>query len=202
VNIVRNLGWNDGVNYALNVSSDSMFGGVQINGQDNNNIYQRVGDLTIASPSTNSIIFKTSYATWDAMRLNTSGISMNTSLHVSGIAILNNSTTCLSSFTVSGTAILNNATSCISFLNVSGTATINNQISCLSSLNISGAYNLGPLYINDSIGTQNTFLQIGTKGNISTIRGSVYTTFRMFRKCIRYTHKTIQWCRCILQSKL
>ena len=32
VNIVQNLGWNDGVNYALNVSGYSMFGGVQING--------------------------------------------------------------------------------------------------------------------------------------------------------------------------
>ena len=43
VNIVQNLGWNDGVNYALNVSGYSMFGGVQINGQDSNNIYKRVG---------------------------------------------------------------------------------------------------------------------------------------------------------------
>jgi hypothetical protein len=56
VNIVQNLGWNDGVNYALNVSGYSMFGGVQVNGQDTNNIYKRVGDLTIASPSTSSII--------------------------------------------------------------------------------------------------------------------------------------------------
>ncbi len=34
VNIVNNAVWNDGVNYALNVSGYSMFGGVQINEQD------------------------------------------------------------------------------------------------------------------------------------------------------------------------
>ncbi len=39
VNLVQNLGWNDGVSYALNLSGYSMFGGVQINGQDTNNIY-------------------------------------------------------------------------------------------------------------------------------------------------------------------
>ena len=212
VNIVQNLGWNDGVNYALNVSGYSMFGGIQINGQDTNNIYKRIGDLTIASPSLSSIILKTNYGNWEAMRLNSSGISVNTSFYVSGTAILNNQLTCLSTLNVSGTAILNNqltclsnlnvsgtvilnnATSCLSNLNVSGattisnqitclsslnisgTATINNQISCLSSLNVSGTSNLGPLYINNSIGTQNTFLQIGTTGNILTIRGSVYTT--------------------------
>ncbi len=38
VNIVKKLGWNDGVNYALNVSGYSMFGGVQIKCQDSNNI--------------------------------------------------------------------------------------------------------------------------------------------------------------------
>jgi hypothetical protein len=194
VNIVQNLGWNDGVNYALNVSGYSMFGGIQINGQDTNNIYKRIGDLTIASPSLSSIILKTNYGNWEAMRLNSSGISVNTSfyvsgtailnnqltclstLNVSGTAILNNQLTCLSNFNVSGTVILNNATSCLSNLNVSGATIISNQITCLSSLNISGTSNLGPLYINNSIGTQNTFLQIGTTGNILTIRGSVYTT--------------------------
>ena len=139
VNIVQNLGWNDGVNYALNVSGYSMFGGVQINGQDSNNIYKRVGDLTIASPSINSIILKTNYGNWEAMRLNTSGISINTSLYISGVTTLNNATT------------------------------------CTSSLNVSGVSNLGPLYINNGVGTQNTFFQIGTTGNILTVRGSGYT---------------------------
>ncbi len=74
-----------------------MFGGVQINGQDTNNIYKRVGDLTIASPSTDSIIFKSSYGVWEAMRLNTGGVSINTSLYVSGTPILNDATTCASS---------------------------------------------------------------------------------------------------------
>ncbi len=82
VNIVQNLGWNDGVNYALNVSGYSMFGGVQINGPDTNNIYKRVGDLIIASPSTNSIILKSNYGNWETMRLNSAGISMNTSLYI------------------------------------------------------------------------------------------------------------------------
>ena len=107
-----------------------MFGGIQINGQDTNNIYKRVGDLTIASPSLSSIILKTNYGNWEAMRLNSSGISMNTSLYISGVTTLNNTTTCLSS------------------LNVSGTTVLNNQLTCLSSLSVSGTSNLGPLYIN------------------------------------------------------
>ncbi len=57
MNIVNNTVWNDGVNCALNVSRYSMFGGVQINGQDSNNIYKRVGDF-IASPSIHNIILK------------------------------------------------------------------------------------------------------------------------------------------------
>ena len=193
VNIINNAVWNDGVNYALNVSGYSMFGGIQINGQDTNNIYKRIGDLTIASPSLSSIILKTNYGNWEAMRLNSSGISVNTSFYVSGTAILNNQLTCLSTLNVSGATTISNQITCLSNLNVSGattisnkitclsslnisgTATINNQISCLSSLNVSGTSNLGPLYINNSIGTQNTFLQIGTTGNILTIRGSAYT---------------------------
>jgi hypothetical protein len=35
-----------------------MFGGAQINGQDTNHVYKRVGDLTFASSSINSIILK------------------------------------------------------------------------------------------------------------------------------------------------
>jgi hypothetical protein len=104
--MVQNLGWNDGVNYALNVSGYSIFGGVQINGQDTDYIYKRVGDLTIASPSLSSIILKTNYGAWEAMRLNTTGISINTSLYISWTTILNN-TSCLSSFNVSGTTPLN-----------------------------------------------------------------------------------------------
>ena len=150
VNIVQNLGWNDGVNYALNVSGYSMFGGVQINGQDTNNIYKRVGDLTIASPSTSSIILKSNHGNWESMRLNSAGISINTSLYISGITIINNTTTCTSSFNVSGSTALNNLT-------------------CNSSLNVSGTSNIGPLFINNFTGLQNTFLQIGTTGNILNI---------------------------------
>jgi hypothetical protein len=48
-----------------------MFGGVQINGQDSNNIYKRAGDLTIASPSIHNIILKTNNGTWEkAMEAN------------------------------------------------------------------------------------------------------------------------------------
>ena len=135
---INNAVWNDGVNYALNVSGYSMFGGVQINGQDANNIYKRVGDLTIVSPSTNNIIFKTNSGFWEAMRLNTTGISMNTSFYVSGTAILNNATSCLSFLDVSGATTINNAITCVSSLNVSGKTLINNQMTCVSSLNIIG----------------------------------------------------------------
>ena len=152
VNIVQNAIWNDGVNYALNVSGYSMFGGVQINGQDSDHhIYKRVGDLTIASPTTHSIILKTNSGTWEAMRLNSAGISMNTSLYISGTTIINNNTTCISS------------------LNVSGTTTLSNNVTCVSSLNVSGTSNIGPLFINNFTGLQNTFLQIGTTGNILNI---------------------------------
>ncbi len=85
-----------------------MFGGVQINGQDSNNIYKRIGDLSIAVSSLNSIILKTNYGAWEAMRLNTAGSSINTSLYVSGLTILNNTTTCRSSFNVSRVTILSN----------------------------------------------------------------------------------------------
>jgi hypothetical protein len=90
VNIVQKAVWNDGVNYALNVSGYSMFGGIQMNGQDSNNIYKRVGDLTISSHSLSSITFKTNSGFWKAMRLYTAGTSINTSLNVSGTTIFNN----------------------------------------------------------------------------------------------------------------
>ncbi len=68
----------------------------------------KTGDLTIASPSTNNILLKSNYGTWEAMSLNTSGTSMNTSLYVSGTTTLNNTTTCISSLNVSGTTTLTN----------------------------------------------------------------------------------------------
>ncbi len=59
VNIIQNYTWIDGLNYALNDMGYSNFGGIQINGQDRNNIYKRVGDLKIALPSIYSILLKT-----------------------------------------------------------------------------------------------------------------------------------------------
>ncbi len=56
VNIIRIYAWIDGLKYALNVTGYSNFGGIQINSQDTNNIFKRVGDLTIASPSINIIL--------------------------------------------------------------------------------------------------------------------------------------------------
>ncbi len=58
----------------------------------------------------NSIIFKTNYGTWEAMRLNTAGTSINTSLYISGTTNLNNTTPCLSSLNVSGITTLSNNT--------------------------------------------------------------------------------------------
>jgi hypothetical protein len=78
-------------------------------GRTQNDIYKRVGDLTIASPSIHNIIFKTNNGTWESMRLNTGGISMNTSLYVSGTTIFNNTTTCLSSLNVSGVTTFKNS---------------------------------------------------------------------------------------------
>jgi hypothetical protein len=109
VNIINNSTWNDGVNYALNVTGYSMFGGVQINGEDPKyNIYKRIGDLSISTASLSSIIFKTNYGFWEAMRLNTGGVSINTSLYVSGTTTINNTITCTSSLNVSGITTLNN----------------------------------------------------------------------------------------------
>ncbi len=113
VNIVNNAIWADGVNYALNVSGYSMFGGIQINGQDTNHIHKRVGDLTIASPSTNSIILKTNSGAWEVMRLNTPGTSINTSLYISGTTIINNAITCSSTLNVSGAFINANGNSLV-----------------------------------------------------------------------------------------
>ncbi len=58
VNIKQNYGWIDNLNYALNVDGYSNFGGVQINGQDTNNIYKRIGDLTIGVGEITNIVLK------------------------------------------------------------------------------------------------------------------------------------------------
>jgi hypothetical protein len=52
-----------------------MFGGVEINAQESDINYKRVGDLTqtVASPSTSSIMLKTNYGVWQALLLNTAG---------------------------------------------------------------------------------------------------------------------------------
>jgi hypothetical protein len=56
--VIKNGTWSDGVNYASNVSGYSLFEGF---GQDTNNIYKRVEDLSIAAPSLSSSILKTNY---------------------------------------------------------------------------------------------------------------------------------------------
>ena len=173
VNIIQNYPWNDGLNYALNVSGYANFGGIQINGQDTNNIYKRVGDLTIASPSTNNILLKTNGGYWETMRLNPYGVSINTSLYVTGFTTFNNAITSSSSLNVSGFTTLNKVT-CLSSLNVSGISTINNLLTC-SSLTVSGNSNLGPTFINNYTGPQNTFCLMGTTGNILQINASTYS---------------------------
>ncbi len=70
VNIIQNYPWIDGLYHALNVAGYSNFRGIQINGQDSNNLYKRVGDLTIASPSINNILLKTNGEYWETMLLN------------------------------------------------------------------------------------------------------------------------------------
>jgi hypothetical protein len=119
-----------------------MFGGVQINGQDTNNIYKRVGDLTIASPSLSSIILKTNYGSWEAMRLNTTGTSINTSLYVSGLTIFNNNITCLSSLNVSGITTFKNSTTNF-WYNSPGTYFTNNGFTSYFTLNANVIVNGG-----------------------------------------------------------
>ena len=58
VNIKQNALWVDNNNYALNVDGYSNFGGIQVNGQNSNNIYKRIGDLSIVSPDISSILLK------------------------------------------------------------------------------------------------------------------------------------------------
>ena len=173
VNIKQNYGWIDNLNYALNVDGYSNFGGVQINGQNTNNIYKRMGDLTFGVGEINSIILKTNSGAWETMRLNPYGVSINTLLYVTGLTTFNNNVSCLASLNISGFTTLNKTT-CLSSLNVSGIATINNNLTS-SSLTVSGTSNLGPTFINNYLGAQNTFCLIGTTGNILQVNTSTYT---------------------------
>ncbi len=63
---------------------------------------------------------------------------------------------------------------CLSSLNVSGITTISNNLTS-SSLTVSSNSNLGPTFINNYLGPQNTFFSIGTTGNILTINTSTYS---------------------------
>ncbi len=102
-NIIQKYGWIDGLNYDLNVSGDSMFGAIQVNGQDSNNIFKRVGALTIASASIDKY--------WETRRLYPYGISTNTSLYVTGFTTFNDAATCASSLNMSGTSPINSLSS-------------------------------------------------------------------------------------------
>ncbi len=53
-------------------------------------------------------------------------------------------------------------------------STINNLLTC-SSLNVSGNSNLGPTFIINFTGPQNTFCLMGTPGNILQINASTYS---------------------------
>ena len=70
-NIVQNMPLNPSAkNYAFNVTGFSNLGGILINGQDNNQIYNPSGDLNIGASSTNNILFKTNSGFWETMRIN------------------------------------------------------------------------------------------------------------------------------------
>jgi hypothetical protein len=91
------------------------------------------------------------------MRLNPYGVSINTSLYITGLTTFNNNVSCVSSLNISGFTTLNKTT-CLSSLNVSGITTISNNLTC-SSLTVSGTSNLGPTFINNYLGPRNTFFQ-------------------------------------------
>ncbi len=107
------------------------------------------------------------------MRLNPYGVSINTSLYVTGFTTFNNAVTSSSSLNVSGSTILNRTT-CSSSLYVSGITTINNSLTC-SSLTFSGNSNLGPTFVKNFTGQYNTFCLIGTTGYILIINASSYS---------------------------
>ena len=94
-------------NYSLNVTGYSNLGGVLINGQDNNQIYNPSGDLTIVSPGTDNILFKTNYGYWETMRINPYAVTINSALNVSSTTTLNNDVTCLSNINVLGNGNMN-----------------------------------------------------------------------------------------------
>ena len=142
-NIVQNMPLNPNVdNYAFNVTGFSNFGGILINGQDKNQIYNPSGDLNIGASSTNNILFKTNSGFWETMRVNPYGVSVNTSFYVSGNTILNNATSIFGTLNVSGPSTFYNNTTYISSLNVSGFTNLSNNTTLLSSLNVSGFTNL------------------------------------------------------------
>ena len=146
VNIIQNAIWNSGhccVIYALHISGYSNFGGLWLNGQDSNNIYMPVGDLTIASLSINSIVLKNIFGYWEAMQLNSSGISMNTSLYLAGTTIFNKNISILGTLTCNTMDVITNelitgSTIMNSLLFVSGTTILNNSITCNTTLNVFG----------------------------------------------------------------
>ncbi len=107
------------------------------------------------------------------MRINPCGVSINTLLYVTGLTTFNNNVSCLSSLNISGFTTLHKTT-CLSSLNVSGTTTISNNLTS-TSLTVSGNSNLGPTFINNFTGPQNTFCLVGTTGNILQINASTYT---------------------------
>jgi hypothetical protein len=100
VNIKQYYGCIDIHNYALN--ADGYFGGVQINGQASNNIYKRIGYLTIAVGEIDSLLLKPNSVSFETMHLNPYGVSINTLLYVTGFTIFINDVTCSSSLNISG----------------------------------------------------------------------------------------------------
>jgi len=108
VSIINNTPYNAGAkNYSLNVTGYTNLGGILINGQDNNHIYNPSGDLIIATPSINNILLKTNYGNWETMRINPYAVSINSVLNVSSTTTLNNDVTCLSNINVLGNGNMN-----------------------------------------------------------------------------------------------
>ena len=67
-----------------------------------------------------------------------SGVTVHSSLNVSGFTTLSNNTTFLSSLNVSGLTTLNNDTTLLSSLNISGLTTLSNNTTIFGTLNVSG----------------------------------------------------------------
>ena len=165
---------NTSINGTLTISGNStLLSSVNISGITTLNNTSINGVLNVSGNSTfNNQTTLLSSVNISGLTVLSNNTSINGILNVSGNAIFNNQITCLSSLnvagnlTVAGTTtevnmIIQSNETVVSSLNVSGTSTFNNQLTCLSSLNVSGTSNMGPLYINNLIGTQNTFLNIG-----------------------------------------